>query len=166
LESWSAEWKHKPELKNDLMTGDGHQFRQIALGDTLREALQYGQSWYFDGFRRNRLVSLCWTDDCRRSYAPGPLKVRVVRIRVLKLMYGDPLFTIGNYDPGSFERFLYKLAQFPAGSIFGWCTEREGISDMTQAQVAALRQKVKSTVESQGFVFLANPPKGTCFTER
>lgn len=166
LQRWTKRWRDRPpqELYGDPETGDGRQYGEIRLGDSLRGAIVTAQAWYFDESRRRRLYALCWTQHCRTQFeevSPPP----TVRIRVHQLMYDEPRFEVGWYHPDSVQRFRDKIVQFPMGTTFGWCTDREGGGQLTKREAAVWRKQTRQVVESQGFGFLDEPPAGSCSTD-
>jgi hypothetical protein len=163
LERWTEQWHNRSrELYGNRATGDEPQLSQSRLGDSLRGALITGQAWYFDESRRQRLYTLCWTEQCRGQFVKPSRTPSAIRVRVLQLMYDQPRFEVAWYYPGTLRRFREKISQFPAGSIFGWCTDREGGGELNPQQARLSRKQVKDVVESQGFRFLASAPSGSC----
>jgi len=81
-------------------------------------------------------------------------------------MYHPPGIEVANYQPGTLDRFRDKISQFPAGTVFGWCTDRDGGGELGQHESSAFREQLRDAAESQGFRFLTNPPIGTCIGER
>jgi hypothetical protein len=167
LERWTQRWRGRQrELYGNLATGEGRQFWQVKLGEALEGAIQFAQSWYFDETRRQRLAGLCVTDACRGRFMNQPKAPPTVRVQVFQMMYAKPTYAVGAYTPGTLDRFRQKVAQFPRGTVFGWCTEREGGSELSKEEVALSFRNVQGAVESQGFRFDPNPPDGSCFTDK
>lgn len=169
LERWTVQWRDRSDVlygAKGTHAHDGEHLEDQALGNGLREALVTAQAWYFDAPRRQRLFDLCWTDGCRTQFAPPPWKPPVIQVRVLQLMYRAPEVLVGSYQPGTIDRFGVKISQFPAGTVFGWCTDRDGGGELSQQASRRFREQLKTAAESQGFRFLSDPPWGTCYRDR
>ena len=169
LERWTADWRDRSVELYGSRRADVHDdthLHDLVLGDRLREALMTAQAWCFDPPRRQRMFDLCFTDGCRSWLAPARREPPVVRVRVLKQMYHPPGIEVANYQPGTLDRFRDKISQFPAGTVFGWCTDRDGGGELGQHESSAFREQLRDAAESQGFRFLTNPPIGTCIGER
>lgn len=161
LQRWTDQWRNRsPGLFDD---NEGHSAKdeEIRLGDALRRAITTAQAWLFDGSRRKRLYALCWTDDCRDQFKE-PLAPPTVRTRVLRQMYGQPEFEVAWNQVGTLARLRSKVAQYPKGTVFGWCTDREGGGEIGKQPAVELREQAKSAVESQGYGFVKDPPAGSC----
>ncbi|HYP07480.1 MAG TPA: hypothetical protein VER03_14705 [Bryobacteraceae bacterium] len=81
------------------------------------------------------------------------------------LMYDVPRFEVGWYHPDTLELLRAKVAQFPLGATFGWCTQREGGGELDRRQADGLREIIRQVVESLGYRFLRDPPSGSCSSD-
>jgi hypothetical protein len=164
LKEWTEEWRGRDaELYHDPERRASSQAR---LGASLHGAIETGQGWYLDEGRRQRMYALCWNTNCRERYSRRP-DPPAVRVRVHRLMYDQPAFEVGHYHPGSLERFDAKVAQFPRGTKFGWCTDREGSGgNLTGNELRELKRQARAAVESHGHGFIDKPARGSCITDR
>ena len=166
LERWAQRWRGRPrDLYGNPATGEGGQPGQLRLFGALQSAIMVGQSWYFDESRRQRLAGLCVTDACRERFTKRLKAPPNVRVRVYRMMYGTPTYEAGAYTPGTLDRFRQKVAQFPRGIVFGWCTEREGGHGLSREDAALAFRDARGAVESQGFRLDPKPPNGSCLAD-
>jgi hypothetical protein len=169
LERWTAQWRDRShELYDDtsaIRDPATWQFQENKLADYLRDSLTNAQAWLWNEQRRQRLYNLCLRDSCREQFARHPFRAAAIRVRVHQLMYEQPKFEVGGYHPGPFDRFLQKIVQFPAGTVFAWCTDREGGGELSATESRVFREKAKQTIEAQGFRFLSRPPQGSCWSD-
>ncbi len=170
LELWTSQWRDRSDelYRKRTLSDDRYSYYlyEGLIDDHLQSALMNAQAWYFDQPRRQRLLALCFTEGCRLRFASPKWKPPAIRVRVLKQMYQAPWIEVAHYRPGTIERYREKIAQFPAGTVFGWCTDRETGGELSQEQSRIFRDQLGDAAEAQGFRFLTSPPTGTCSGER
>ena len=81
------------------------------------------------------------------------------------MMFDKPRFEVGWYQQTTLL-LRAKVAQFPGGTVFGWCTDREGRGELDDTAAHNMLEQVRAIVESQGFGFAHDPPLGVCATDQ
>ncbi len=102
LEKWSSRWRGREIPEEDER-----------LGTALFDAIASARFWLFDEPRRQRLAALCLDKSCRQQWSP--------------LRDGKPQLSLTSnrldrYVAPSLDALADKIRQYPAGTIFHYCS--------------------------------------------
>ena len=131
LEAWHARWEGRAsELRyraNEELSADTT--AEIRLESALARALSQGAGWLADAAKLERLARLVVSanEEQQAASAIGNWKVARIPMSFVRSDSGDfAMGHIAQYNVASIEAATEKLAQFPAGTTFGWWGEADG----------------------------------------
>jgi hypothetical protein len=126
LEKWSERWRGKAnQLEAHPITREDPNRTEREYGNSLFSAVEQARGWIIDEARAHRLATLYiddWNRDRLSHYKFGPVRIDAANGGAI---YGK-VFNFGQYRLGRFEDVKSKMAQYPAGTVFQWCSAPYG----------------------------------------
>ena len=165
LEKWHSKWAgNLRALVGNPIAQPAFENYEIRKGEALVSAIFRGQGWVLEDANRARLNDLCIQARCREMVATHTGKQLPIRLSIGTAGY-RPRYEVGQYSPHSTERLSEKLAQYPRGTIFGWCADRDHKSNEPTNDSRDRDRwfaEARDLASGHGHRLLRDPPRGTC----
>ncbi|MCW5966294.1 MAG: hypothetical protein KIT83_19815 [Bryobacterales bacterium] len=165
LESWHSKWAGNVQaLVGNPIVQPSYTNYEFRKGGALVGAIFRAQSWVLEDAGRTRLHAMCVESRCREMLATNPGQKFPIRLSIGTAGY-RPRYEVGQYSPHSTERLSQKLAQYPRGTIFGWCGDRDHKSNEPTNDSRDRDRwfaEASTIARGHGHSLARNPPRGTC----
>jgi hypothetical protein len=165
LEAWHGRWNGKlRELVGNPITQAHRSNYEQLKGEALVRAIFHGHGWLLSASARSRLFALCIDSRCRESLVPTKDNSLPVSLSIGSAGF-RPRYRVGQYAPDSTARLTQKLQQYPRGTTFGWCGDRDHRHDDSATERADRNRwftEANAIAARLGHRLVRNPPYGTC----
>jgi hypothetical protein len=149
FEKWHDEWKEKSEELQFRKIGQSSELDMPRMmEDRFRIALATGRGWLADVEKLRKIQSLCLTENEREQVKYNIRDADEKRIYFSPRMEDTWEIQVAQYhELNNLDAVKSKLAQYPKGAIFLWCTYNEG---QAEERKNAIFGELKSFLEKLG----------------